>query len=85
MKYQKISMSLFLFSFFFISARGQNSPMPPPPPVAAPTAENEKLIDEIILLSGYEDFYKTYAFKTIDKAAANKNWSKEEIFKRKKK
>lgn len=85
MKYLRLSVLFTLFYFFVTNAIGQNTPMPPPPPPAEPTAENAKIIDEIIVLSKYESFYNNYAYRTIEKAAIAKNWTKDEVIKRKKK
>jgi hypothetical protein len=84
MVHVRLFLLIALTLVFTDSICGQNNampppPPPPPPPPAMPTSINEKIIDEIIVVSGYEVFYKAYVFEVIETTAKEKNWSDEKI------
>jgi hypothetical protein len=55
----------------------------PPPEVAAPMKENIVLIDQLMEVSGYGNFFREYCNLKIDDAAISKKWKQETIDKRK--
>lgn len=46
-----------------------------PPEVGVPTPENEKLIDSLVLVTHFEDYFRSYCLSRIKQAAEEKNWS----------
>ena len=70
-------VAVFFFNFSPIKTQAQNNGMPPPPLV--PTTEQEKLIDELIIVTHFEDFFNQYCNNLIDETAESKKWSAAKI------
>jgi hypothetical protein len=76
MKNPKLVFIIFALFSISINSYAQNGPPPPP---AEPTSKNAKLIDEIIILSKYEEYFKICVYNAISKIAIEKKWSDEKI------
>lgn len=48
-----------------------------PPPVAKPTENNKVLIDELIKVTEYENFFKQYCLMKIRRVAYEQKWTEE--------
>ena len=48
-----------------------------PPPVAAPTEDNKILIDELIKVTEYENFFKQYCLMKIRRVSYEQKWTDE--------
>ncbi len=65
---KKIILFLSLFSITIASAQ-----LAPPPP-SMPTADNKILIDELIKVTEFENYFNSYCKNRIELEAKNKNW-----------
>ncbi|MFV0210130.1 hypothetical protein OBK13_13165 [Empedobacter falsenii] len=48
-----------------------------PPPVAKPTSDNKVLIDELIKVTEYENFFKQYCLMKIRRVSYTEKWTEE--------
>ncbi|MBL3548688.1 hypothetical protein [Chryseobacterium sp. KMC2] len=62
---------LIFFSLFTISF---SSAQIGPPPPSMPTKENEVLINELIKVTEFENYFNSYCKSRIELEAKNKNW-----------
>lgn len=75
---KKIIVLFSLFSISIISAQ-----VAPPPP-SIPTKENEVLINELIKVTEFENYFYSYCKNKVEQAAKESNWDdkkKQEIIK----
>jgi len=49
----------------------------PPPPIAEPTDENKVLIDQLIEVSRYKEYFQMVCIHKINEASKKENWSAE--------
>ena len=76
----KKTISVILFLLFLLNTlkiEAQNNEKPPPPLMAS--SEQNKLIDEIITVSGLKTYYIKYCKDIIDDEAINKKWSASKV------
>jgi len=52
-----------------------------PPPASMPTEKNKPLIDKLISVSRFEDYFNDYCRIRINREGINKKWTKEKITK----
>ena len=71
-KHMKKTLLLLLILFSVKIFSQQN-----PPPVAAPTADNKVLIDELIKVTEYENFFKQYCLMKIRRVSYEQKWTEE--------
>ncbi len=61
---------LLLLSFFVTSLAFAQAPPPP----ATPTADNQILIDELIKVTEFENYFTSYCKNKVDQTAKENNW-----------
>ncbi|WP_370901510.1 hypothetical protein [Chryseobacterium gossypii] len=62
-----------IFSLIVTSFLSAQELLPPPPP-ATPTAENKILIDELIKVTEFKNYFTDYCNKKVEQAAKENNW-----------
>lgn len=75
MKNILLLLTLFISSVAFAQA---------PPPPSMPTADNEKLINELIKVTEFENYFNSYCKNKVEQTAKENNWDekkKQEIIK----
>ena len=74
----KISLLLSAFLFFSATAMAQA-----PPAVAMPDKSNVVLIDSLMRITGYKEYFIAYCDRQIDLASKKNNWDEDVIRKKK--
>lgn len=64
---------VFILTFFITPFVMAQELLPPPPP-ATPTADNKILIDKLIKVTKFENYFTNYCKKKIEQAAQENKW-----------
>ncbi|HLP53815.1 MAG TPA: hypothetical protein VK151_02260 [Fluviicola sp.] len=76
-------MKIILFFIFTIIIGFNSFSQNPPPEELEPTAENKILIDSLVKVSKFDQYFIEFCSNKIDRVGKVKGWSAEEILKRK--